>query len=257
MQTLGWMQPLRTVDRQAAMSTGPVTTIRCPGCGAPAPDSASRCEYCRSRLAAVSCPSCFGLLFDGAAFCPHCGAARSRVEGINEQRIRCSACTGEMRWVTVGATDLLECEQCDGTWLEATAFERLIAHRESQAAVLGVSGTVHRPSIDRQEAVRYRPCPRCGKLMNRINFGRLSGTIVDVCRGHGTFLDRGELHQVVRFIQQGGLDRSREAQRQELADERWRHQMLERTSGRLEPTAGPAAWNERWFNDFLSALFER
>ena len=36
--------------------------------------------------------------------------------------------------------------------------------------------------------------------MNRLNFGRLSGTIVDMCNGHGTFLDRGELHQVVKFI---------------------------------------------------------
>ena len=45
-------------------------------------------------------------------------------------------------------------------------------------------------------------------MMNRLNFGRRSGTVVDVCRGHGTFLDRGELHQVMRFVQEGGLNRS-------------------------------------------------
>ncbi len=28
-------------------------------------------------------------------------------------------------------------------------------------------------------------------------------------KGHGTFLDAGELHQVVTFIVQGGLDRAR------------------------------------------------
>jgi hypothetical protein len=28
-------------------------------------------------------------------------------------------------------------------------------------------------------------------MMNRVNFGRLSGTVVDVCRGHGTYLDAG------------------------------------------------------------------
>ena len=32
-------------------------------------------------------------------------------------------------------------------------------------------------------------------MMNRMNFGRLSGTVVDVCSGHGTFLDAGELHR--------------------------------------------------------------
>jgi hypothetical protein len=55
-----------------------------------------------------------------------------------------------------------------------------------------------------------------------MNFGRLSGTIVDVCRGHGTFLDRGELHQVVDFILRGGLDRARQAEREDLAEERRR-----------------------------------
>ena len=58
--------------------------------------------------------------------------------------------------------------------------------------------------------------------MNRMNFGRLSGTIVDVCRGHGTFLDRGELHQVVDFILWGGLDRARQAEREDMGEERRR-----------------------------------
>ena len=85
----------------------------------------------------------------------------------------------------------------------------------------------------------------------------MSGAIVDVCRGHGTFLDRGELHQVVRFIQEGGLDRAREVQRQELVEGRRQAQQIERASLRVEPAAGPYAWNERWLSDLLSALFGR
>jgi hypothetical protein len=56
-------------------------------------------------------------------------------------------------------------------------------------------------------------------MMNRVNFGKLSGTVIDVCRAHGTFLDAGELHQVVTFIQQGGLDRARERQIQDLKEQ--------------------------------------
>ena len=41
-----------------------------------------------------------------------------------------------MRWIAVGELDLLECERCDGTWIEAAAFESLCASRESRAAVL-------------------------------------------------------------------------------------------------------------------------
>ena len=55
--------------------------------------------------------------------------------------------------------------------------------------------------------IGYRPCVRCGKMMNRVNFGRLSGTVVDSCRGHGTFLDTGALNRIVEFVQAGGVDR--------------------------------------------------
>lgn len=239
------------------MSAGAADTLRCPGCGAPAATDATRCEYCRSRLATVSCPSCFGLLFDGAGFCQHCGTARSRVDGISDQRIPCPACRGEMGWIRVGAIDLLECDRCDGTWIEAAAFEHLCADRANQGAVLHAPVAVRKAAVAPTQPVTYRGCPRCGKLMNRINFGRMSGAIVDVCRGHGTFLDRGELHQIVRFIQQGGLDRAREAERQELADERRQRGMLERTQARLEPGGGTAGWNGHWLSQFLRALLDR
>jgi Zn-finger nucleic acid-binding protein len=191
----------------------------------------NQAEYCRSVLARVSCPFCFKLLFDGAAFCPHCGTARSRAEVADQRVTPCPACKGPMQWVKLGTTDLLECENCDGTWLEASAFERMCADRESQAGMLNHSVPDETPSAaGRQppESIHYRPCPRCGKLMNRMNFGRLSGTVVDVCKGHGTFLDRGELHQVVRFILDGGFDRVRRIEREELIEEQRRLRDLRR-----------------------------
>jgi hypothetical protein len=47
----------------------------------------------------------------------------------------------------------------------------------------------------------------------------VSGTVVDVCKGHGTFLDAGELHAIVTFIQGGGFDRARQRQIDDLKDE--------------------------------------
>ena len=133
-----------------------------------------------------------------------------------------------MHWIHVGDVDLLECAECDGTWIEAAAFDRLCTQREQQAAV------AHRPiesnlsaATAAPPAVRYRPCPQCGKMMNRQNFGRLSGTIVDTCSGHGTFLDRGELHQVVQFILDGGLSRMRQAELERLKEEQQRLRELE------------------------------
>jgi Zn-finger nucleic acid-binding protein len=180
---------------------------------------ARRCPYCRARLATISCPACFALIFKGAGFCPKCGAPGARTE-TETTGARCPACRNALEQVTIGAASLLECPRCDGVWLEAEAFERICADRESQAAVLHrwTAGT----RATAVEPVRYRPCVRCGKMMNRTNFGRLSGTIVDVCRGHGTFLDTGELHAVVTFIQQGGLERMRAREIDDLKDEQRR-----------------------------------
>ena len=125
-----------------------------------------------------------------------------------------------MRWVRVGEVDLLECVDCDGTWIEAAAFEQLCADREHQAAVMHRRAEgVRAAAPSAAERVQYRPCPQCGKMMNRLNFGRLSGTIIDVCREHGTFLDRGELHHVMRFILDGGLGRTRQAELAQLKEE--------------------------------------
>ncbi len=122
--------------------------------------------------------------------------------------------------MSIGATALLECPACDGVWLTSDEFERICANREAQAAVLHRwSGAPHAAAAGQ---VRYRPCVQCGTMMNRVNFGRLSGTIVDVCRGHGTFLDSGELHAIVAFVQGGGLDRMRARDIADLRDEQRR-----------------------------------
>jgi len=170
------------------------------------------------------------LLFQGAAFCPSCGAARSRTEEKLPHATKCPSCRGDMHWIRIGDVDLLECAACDGTWIEAAEFERMCMERDRQAAIA-------RQAMDMKESpaspaaapapVRYRPCPQCGKMMNRQNFGRLSGTIVDVCSGHGTFLDRGELHQIVKFILDGGFSRMREAELERLKEETRRLRELE------------------------------
>jgi Zn-finger nucleic acid-binding protein len=135
-----------------------------------------------------------------------------------------------MHWIRVGDVDLLECTSCDGTWIETLAFERLCTQREQQAAIAHTAvesksaGAATPPGA---APVRYRPCPQCGKMMNRQNFGRLSGTIVDTCSGHGTFLDRGELHQVVKFILEGGFSRMRQAELERLKEEQQRLRELE------------------------------
>lgn len=232
------------------------TSLKCPNCGAPAQASSPRFGYCRALLATISCPSCFGLLFDGAAFCQGCGAARSRTVQPEGQHVKCPACRGAMQWVRVGDVDLLECAACQGIWVEAETFERVCADREAQAAVLH-TGDRKPAAPDARAPIRYRPCPRCGKLMNRVNFGRISAAIVDVCKGHGTFLDNGELHQIVRFMQAGGIERARAAEKEQLIEEQRRLRDLERMQARLAPRDETSSWNDSTLKALLSALTEK
>jgi Zn-finger nucleic acid-binding protein len=58
--------------------------------------------------------------------------------------------------------------------------------------------------------------------MNRSNFARSSGVILDVCKAHGVWLDRGELQRVIHFVESGGLTVAREREREELIEEQRR-----------------------------------
>jgi len=56
--------------------------------------------------------------------------------------------------------------------------------------------------------------------MNRMNFARCSGVIVDVCKQHGTWFDRDELSRIVEFIRGGGLNAARAKEKLAIAEER-------------------------------------
>jgi Zn-finger nucleic acid-binding protein len=45
----------------------------------------------------------------------------------------------------------------------------------------------------------------CHDLMNHVNFGKRSGVIVEVCKPHGVWFDKGELTRAVEFVADGGL----------------------------------------------------
>jgi Zn-finger nucleic acid-binding protein len=154
-------------------------------------------------------------MFEGAVYCPKCGARRARSDA-DDAKVRCPGCTSAPQRLHVGATTLLECAKCDGIWVDADVFEDLCADQEAQAAVLHRFGARTAAAAER---IKYRPCARCGKMMNRVNFGRLSGIVVDVCKGHGTYLDPGELHRIVEFIRSGGLERARSRQLEELREQ--------------------------------------
>src|SRR5258706_819751 len=197
-------------------------TLNCPNCGAAISSDSPQCQYCESKLATIACPSCFAMMFIGSRHCTHCGAAAATAAAAKLSVLKCRRCRVDMSSITLGFIAMRECEKCAGLWFEVAAFETICADREEQSAVLGTASPVpvrQAPSAAMNK-VRYAPCPQCGQLMNRINFARCSGVIVDICKGHGTWFDRDELSGIVQFIRGGGLEVSRQKEKNEIEFQR-------------------------------------
>jgi Zn-finger nucleic acid-binding protein len=118
----------------------------------------------------------------------------------------------------VGDLEVRECHACGGLWLDRAIFEQLGTSRERQGAMLGALPAPTAPPVVLLEAVQYRPCPTCQLRMNRVNYARRSGVVLDVCKEHGIWFDRDELRRVLAFISEGGLDRTRELEIQEIKE---------------------------------------
>ncbi len=243
----------------------PAGALHCPNCGAAAGLDAKECTYCHAPLATMSCPGCFNRVFIGAAYCPHCGTHVSRQDEGTAAPESCPGCRGQMTSVQVGTLTLAECGACGGVWVDADAFDHLCADREAQAAVVhgnalrgaAASDPNGAPGAARPQKISYRPCPRCRNMMNRVNFAKYSGVVLDVCRAHGTFFDRDELHRVVAFIQAGGLDRARARDREELADAERQLRALQEVhyGAPIVMSADESTAHTRAFEAFIRLLF--
>jgi Zn-finger nucleic acid-binding protein len=246
-----WRVPVNSSDHPTP------GTLQCPNCGGDATPDTVRCEWCHSSLAAVACPSCFESVFVGMRHCPWCGADASRVQSDEKETATCPHCQLRLVKVQVGGTALSECRSCGGLWVQATAFEKICADREDQEAVLGrpmPELTPPSPKVSKAKRM-YIGCPICGQLMNRMNFAGCSGVIIDWCKAHGSWFDHSELSRVVRFIQSGGLKKSRERAKEEVGEDLRRLRDKERELMRLERRTGSSsAGRVDWAEDSTSLL---
>lgn len=192
--------------------------LNCPNCGAGAASDKRQCEFCRTRLKTVGCPSCLGAMFAGTKFCGHCGEKVIAAKLGEEKNGDCPRCNVKLEIFEIGSIKLRECGKCDGLWISVETFEEVCANHEKQAEVLRAVRAHHIHPTPAK--ISYVPCPDCKNLMNRNNFARISGVIVDICRQHGVWCDAEELPRIIEFIRQGGLDHAREKEKIRLDEQR-------------------------------------
>jgi len=161
------------------------------------------------------------MMFLGSKHCPKCGAAAAK-PAVIEAGKRCPRCKTAMPLISIGESQMLECPDCLGLWLTSATFEKICSDREHQATVLGSATLAHENRETPEAKINYIPCPECGQLMNRANFARCSGVIIDLCKQHGLWFDRDELSRIIEFIRGGGLDMARNREKLAIEEERRR-----------------------------------
>jgi Zn-finger nucleic acid-binding protein len=113
----------------------------------------------------------------------------------------------------------LSCAACGGVFVEHGVLASLVDSARPADRTKHARHAAHiPPGGGRVGAASYPRCPACSQPMTAMNFGRRSGIIVDVCRAHGTWFDRGELDAILEFVGAGGIEpdvEAREAQRSE------------------------------------------
>lgn len=164
----------------------------------------------------------------------------------------CPRCKGDLVAETMGPNTLERCPDCFGIWIAAREFNNLLLDLDRQEAIR----EREEPHFNKKDEPGYLLCPKCAKSMARTNFDRQSGILVDTCRKHGVWLDRGELRSIVGYL----------AKRME-ATMKARDEGLLRGKGKSSDspfTVMPQteAWHESWFyqgyvkNTLLGMLLE-
>lgn len=194
-----------------------VAVTRCSACGALVGEKETLCSYCRAEVIrrpapfGPVCPECYARNPETARFCVSCGIAflpqpvRARAEGLP-----CPVCSGStLTPRSLAGIWIEECPSCLGLWTPGDVMDRLVERiRERLHRQSAPSGDPppRRRRSKWQPEFTYRRCPECGAMMQRRNFGRRSGIVVDWCGSHGTWLDASELEDIADFVIQGGLN---------------------------------------------------
>ena len=240
-----------------------VEALNCPNCGAAVSSDAVQCRFCNSRLKTMACPACLALMFLGSRHCPGCGIRAIQPEIKDaENPGGCPRCKIKLNRLQIDKISLRECRRCEGWWADVETFENVCAERESQAAILNLITAKHHHAENKNSVkVSYVPCPDCKQLMNRSNFARSSGVIIDLCKQHGVWFDREELPKIIEFVCQGGLDHARRKEKLQIEDERnqlrrEQRQLAYEQNDFSEPASNRDSFSSLAVREFVRILFD-
>lgn len=216
--------PSPAVEAKVSVDLDTGLVLHCPSCGASVQRGASTCQYCEAHLdfslkgKTVHCPHCFAATPADSSFCIRCAQPieKAEEEGAILENQPCPRCGVAMRQVKIGDFSVVKCSQCGGFFVPEETFD--LMQVRSERVIFPISGAAH-GEAQAEPVVRYLRCPVCRQIMNRTNFAKISGVIIDICHGHGIWFDPGEMEKIIDFIARGGLQKAKAADIDRLKDE--------------------------------------
>ena len=168
-----------------------------------------------ANLWTVKCTSCGGRLEGTMTFCPFCGVRQDidlrqihyRDLGENPA-LPCPCCEtplGVIEFDLQPPVPIERCTKCLGMFFNPGEMELLLEAQTNPLVWLDPV-QLNQIAVDfgHEGEVVYRKCPICAERMNRVNFGRRSGIILDQCGPHGIWLDGGKLRRLTEWWRAGG-----------------------------------------------------
>ncbi len=109
---------------------------------------------------------------------------------------RCAAALVQV--ATIDGVSAHACPECGGVFADRAVVTAISS---------GALALDHAPSAPARRVDTSGPvkCPVCDELMTRLDYGKRSGVIVDLCIDHGTWFDADEIERVAAFISSGSL----------------------------------------------------
>lgn len=110
-----------------------------------------------------------------------------------QSELTCPDCRTALFPVGSRGTLAHRCGRCRGVWLDPSSFRQICEQDEREPGEETALARAGAPVVSRLASdgpVRYRACPVCRDVMNRANFAKASGVVIDVCRPHGAWFDR-------------------------------------------------------------------
>ncbi|MCK5834722.1 MAG: zf-TFIIB domain-containing protein [Lentisphaeria bacterium] len=217
----------------------------------------------------AKCANCGGEV-TGRAPCAYCGSVqeldRSKLGSYSvsddPSNRMCPCCDIPLRTINVGQGKkfyIEQCSSCYGLFFDPDELEALMNESTSEVYSIKLQ-KIDKLSSENfmEDKIVYRKCPICRTLMNRKNFGGRSGIIIDICKDHGIWLDRGELSALLEWKQAGGqiLKEKAEAKRVKKSGERAAQKHHEYVSEMHRGNRRYTSHSESWLETSLSVLIK-